>query len=142
MATNTLRVEVVSAEGRVWEGDALSVIARTTEGDVGIHARHEPFLATLVPCAAEVLSEDGRREVVAVDGGFISVSDNRVAIIAQFAQVAEEISMEQAEREQAELYKLIEDGDQSVETQQQYMRARAQVKAAAKYAGTTATPSH
>jgi len=74
---SVLRVEVVAAEGIAWEGDALSVIARTTEGDIGVLPNHEPLLAALVPCAAEVLTTDGNREVVAIDGGFISVADNR-----------------------------------------------------------------
>ena len=64
-----LRVEVVAADRRVWEGEALSVVARTTEGDIGIMANHEPLLALLVPCAAEILTKDGKREVLAVDGG-------------------------------------------------------------------------
>ena len=44
-----LRVEVVSAQGLIWEGDAVQVIARTTEGDIGILANHEPFMGILVP---------------------------------------------------------------------------------------------
>ena len=42
---NLLQVEVVAAEGKVWEGQAVSLIARTTEGDIGILADHEPFMA-------------------------------------------------------------------------------------------------
>ena len=60
-----LRVEVVSAEGLIWEGDAVQVIARTTEGDIGILANHEPFMGILVPGAAEVFTTDGR--IIALD---------------------------------------------------------------------------
>lgn len=63
-----LTAEVVSADGIVWVGPATQVTARTIEGDVGILPRHEPFLAALVPCAAEIISEDGRREIIAIDG--------------------------------------------------------------------------
>lgn len=125
-----LRVEVVSATGIVWEGDALSVVARTTEGDLGILANHEPFLAALVPCAAEVLTADGTREVIAVDDGFISVADNRVSLLAQFAKVAREIDLNAAEHELAAAEKRLNAGELDDETRQHFLRAQAQVRAA------------
>lgn len=125
-----LRVEVVAAEGMAWEGEALSVTARTTEGDIGILPDHEPMLASLVPCAAEVLTVDGRREVCAIDGGFISIADNRVSLISQFARVAEEIDLKAAERELAAAEKRLNAGEIDEETRHHFLRAQAQVKAA------------
>jgi len=134
MANDSLFVEVVSANARIWEGEALSVIARTTEGDIGIMPRHEPFLAALVPCAAEVLTADGQREIIALDGGFISVSDNRVSLLAQYAKVAHEILIDEAEKELAVAERNLNHGDNDLETMQHYNRASAQVKAARKAA--------
>lgn len=125
-----LRVEVVSANGITWEGDALSVIARTTEGDLGILPNHEPFLAAMVPCAAEVLTADGNREVVAIDGGFISVADNRVSLLSQFAKVAREIDLDAAEHELAAAERRLNAGELDEETRQHFLRAQAQVRAA------------
>jgi len=125
-----LRVEVVSADGIAWEGDALSVIARTVEGDLGVLPDHEPFLAVLVPCAAEVLTADGHREVVAVDGGFISVADNRVSVLSPFAKIAREIDLDAAEHELAAAERRLNAGDLDEETRQHYLRAQAQVRAA------------
>ncbi len=125
-----LRVEVVSADGITWEGEALSVIARTTEGDLGVLPGHEPFLAALVPCAAEVLTADGNREVLALDGGFISVADNRVSVLSQFAKVAKEIDLKAAEHELAAAEKRLNAGELDDETRQHYLRAQAQVRAA------------
>lgn len=125
-----LRVEVVAADGIAWEGEALSVIARTTEGDLGILPNHEPFLAGMVPCAAEVLTADGNREVVAIDGGFISVADNRVSLLAQFAKVAREIDLTAAEHELAAAEKRLNAGELDDETRQHFLRAQAQVRAA------------
>lgn len=127
---DVLRVEVVSADGITWEGDALSVIARTTEGDLGVLPNHEPFLAALVPCAAEVLTADGHREVLALDGGFISVADNRVSVLSQFAKVAKEIDLNAAEHELAAAERRLNAGDLDEETRQHYLRAQAQVRAA------------
>ena len=125
-----LRVEVVSADGIVWEGDALSVIARSTEGELGILPNHEPFLAVMVPCAAEVLTADGNREVMAIDGGFLSVADNRVSLLSQFAKVALEIDVNAAEHELAEAERRLNAGEQDEETRQHYQRALAQLRAA------------
>ena len=129
-----LRVEVVSAEGLIWEGDAVQVIARTTEGDIGILANHEPFMGILVPGAAEVFTTEGVREIVAVDGGFLSVSDNRVSLLNGYARMAGEISLPEAESELAKAQLALEKGDVSTETMQHYHRASAQVRAAQKAA--------
>ncbi len=127
---DVLRVEVVSADGITWEGEALSVIARSTEGDLGVLPGHEPFLAALVPCAAEVLTADGNREVLALDGGFISVADNRVSVLSQFAKVSKEIDLKAAEHELAAAEKRLNAGELDDETRQHYLRAQAQVRAA------------
>ncbi len=127
---DVLRVEVVSADGITWEGEALSVIARTTEGDLGVLPNHEPFLAALVPCAAEVLTADGNREVLALDGGFISVADNRVSVLSQFAKIAREIDLRAAEHELAAAEKRLDAGELDEETRQHFLRAQAQVRAA------------
>ncbi|WP_298135162.1 F0F1 ATP synthase subunit epsilon [Micropruina sp.] len=127
-----LFVDVVAADRRVWEGEAISVIARTTEGDIGIMANHEPLLAVLVPCAAEILTADGKREVLAVDGGFISVADNRVSILSQYGRLAHEILVEEAERERRAAWKRMNEGDNTEATRQHFNRAHAQLAAAKK----------
>ena len=127
-----LFVDVVAADRRVWEGEAISVIARTTEGDIGIMANHEPLLAILVPCAAEILTADGKREVLAVDGGFISVADNRVSILSQYGRLAHEILVEEAERERRAAWKRMNEGDNTEATRQHFNRAHAQLAAAKK----------
>ncbi|MCV4754364.1 F0F1 ATP synthase subunit epsilon, partial [Escherichia coli] len=84
---------------------------------------HEPLLAILVPSAAEVLSTDGVREIIAVDGGFLSVADNRVSILSGFASLAREISLPEAERELAEAQRALEAGDIDLQVQQHHARA-------------------
>ena len=122
-------VEIVAADRRVWEGEAISVVARTTEGDIGLLAHHEPVIAPLVASTAEVTTPDGRREIVVVDGGFLSCTPTRVALISPFAQLAHEISLEEAEHELREAQRALESGDNSEETNRHYQRARAQIRA-------------
>ena len=122
-------VEIVAADRRVWEGEAISVVARTTEGDIGLLAHHEPMIAPLVPSTAEVTTPDGRREIVVVDGGFLSVTPTRVALIAPFAQLAHEISLDEAEHELRDAQKALDAGDNSDEVRRHYQRAQAQIRA-------------
>lgn len=98
MAREPLHVAVVAADRQVWEGDAVNIIIRTTEGDLGILPGHEPILAALVPCAATIITDDGKQEIIAVDGGFVAVDDRgRVSILAQYARRSDELSVEEAQ---------------------------------------------
>mgnify|MGYP003510236548 FL=1 len=129
---DVLIVDVVAADRRVWEGKALSVILRTVDGDIGILPNHEPFLGVRVPGAAEILTTDGKREVVAVDGGFITVADNRVSVFGQYGRLAHELSIPEAEKELMAAEQKLNDGDNSEETRQHHDRATAQLAAAKK----------
>ncbi len=130
--TDALHVDVVAADRRVWEGEALSIVARTSEGDVGILPGHEPFLAVLVPCMVEILTDGGTREIVVVDGGFLSVADNRVAVLSPYGRLAKEISLTEAEGELRAAEKRLEAGEIDLETRQHHQRATAQLRAAQK----------
>ncbi|SDU57020.1 F0F1 ATP synthase subunit epsilon [Jiangella alkaliphila] len=103
-----LNVEVVAADRKVWSGEASIVIARTPEGEIGIMSGHEPVLGLLVAGPVTVRSTGGEAVVVAVSGGFLSVSENTIAILAEQAELADEIDVAAA---QAELAELGEDGD-------------------------------
>ena len=105
---------------------------RSTGGELGILPHHEPFLAVLVPCATEILTPDGKREVVAIDGGFITVADNRVSILSQYGRLAHEILVEEAERERRAAWKRMNEGDNTEATRQHFNRAHAQLAAAKK----------
>jgi F-type H+-transporting ATPase subunit epsilon len=127
-----LEVRVVSADSVVWSGEADSVIAKTVEGDIGILAGHEPVLSLLAPGGVEVLLPGGRREIVAVDGGFISVAKDHVSVISEYASMGEGISVDQAERALAEARAKLDAGEDDDETRKAYRRAEAQVSAAHK----------
>jgi F-type H+-transporting ATPase subunit epsilon len=127
-----MQVEVVSADQVVWSGESTNIIAKTVEGDIGILAGHSPVLAVLVPSAVEIVTPDGVREIVAVDGGFMSVAQGRVSILSEYARMAGEISLSAAERELAEAQARLDAGEDDDETRKHFVRASAQVKAAQK----------
>lgn len=77
-----LTVEIVSPEEEVFSGDAEFVLARTVEGDIGILPGHTPLLAQLVAYEVKVRTPAGER-TFPVDGGFMTVKDDRVIILAE-----------------------------------------------------------
>ena len=127
-----MQVEVVSADRVVWSGRATAIVAKTVDGDIGILPDHSPVLGVLVPGGVEILSDEPKREIVAVDGGFISVAQNRVSILSEYARMADEISLREAERELAEAQSRLDAGDDDDEVRKHYLRASAQVRAAQK----------
>jgi len=127
-----MQVEVVSADRVVWSGESTNVIAKTSDGEIGILPGHAPVLAVLQPSAVVIFCEDGRREVVAVDGGFVSVSQGRVSILSEYAQLADEVSVSQAEQEVAQAQQRLDSGDGSDEDRKNFQRAMAQLRAAQK----------
>lgn len=135
MVTSTLHVEVVSAERSIWSGEAVNIIARTVEGDIGILPGHSPVVALLQPSAVEIFTPEGTREIVAVDDGFISVAQGRVSILSSFARLGHEIVLAEAEKEYLEAKHRLDTEVDDEETRQHLERARAQVRAAEKYTG-------
>ncbi len=93
-----LQVELVAADRTVWSGEASMVIARTTEGDVGVLRGHAPLLSLLTDATVEISAPDGIVHAV-VDGGFLSVAANRVSILSERALLAEEIKIDEAKAE-------------------------------------------
>ncbi len=82
-----LTVSVVSADERVWSGEATQVVARTTEGQIGILADHEPVLAILADGEVKVTTVAGETLRVSADSGFLSVDSNVVQVVAGRASV-------------------------------------------------------
>ena len=94
-----LHVELVAADRTVWSGEANLVIARTTEGDIGVLPNHAPTLSLMVDGVVEVNTSDNEVWVAAVDAGFLSVADNRVSILSEHAEMSHEIDLEKARQD-------------------------------------------
>ena len=93
----TLQVELVAVERMIWSGEASMVIARTTEGELGVLPGHAPLLGELAPGGVVTIrTESGEDVVVAAHGGFLSVTDRGVSILAETAEISTEIDVERA----------------------------------------------
>lgn len=98
-----MTVELVAVEQRLWSGSAKLVSAQTTEGEIGVMPGHEPVLGQLVEGGVvAITTADGERVVAAVHGGFLSVTATTVTILAESADMAQDVDVEAAKAVLAE----------------------------------------
>lgn len=80
-----LQVELVSADRKVWSGEASMVVARTVEGEIGLLPGHAPLLAVLAGGDVRITSVSGETVTATAEGGFLSVEHDRVTVVADSA---------------------------------------------------------
>ena len=133
--SEALHVELVAAHRTVWSGDAAMVIARTTEGDIGVLRDHAPALSLLSEAVVEIQVEGTDDVVVAsVDGGFLSVANNRVSILSEHVVLGEDVHVDKAKAELEEARGLIGSDN---EAERRVRRAEARLRAAEKISSGT-----
>jgi F-type H+-transporting ATPase subunit epsilon len=125
-----VNVSVVAPEERVWEGEAEMVVARSPEGEFAILRGHIPFLAALVPGPVKVVSGD-TREVFLVPGGLLEASgprdDYHVIVLADAAERAGDIDLDEARRRLDDARRLMEDQDERAEAEMRVALARVEI---------------
>lgn len=86
---NQLSVKVVAVEESVWSGEAEMLVARTTEGEIGVLPGHSPLLGLLKePSQVRVKLAGGEQLTYDVSGGFLSVDSGGVTVLAESATAA------------------------------------------------------
>ena len=90
-------LNIVTPEGRVYQGRVESIVLPGSEGDFGVLGGHERFLAPLRVGEVEIRDERGER-FAAVSGGFADVSGDQVVVLAETCELAERIDAARAER--------------------------------------------
>ncbi len=100
---SSIKLDIVTAERVVYSGDVDMVIAPGVEGQLGILPHHAPLMA-LLQAGELVARKGGQDEILAISGGFLEVRPDRVIVLADAAERAEEIDMAraQAARKRAE----------------------------------------
>jgi len=98
----TLRVALVVPDRELWSGEASMVIAKTTEGDIGVLTGRAPVFGVLAEGSlVEIVTGDETRVRAAVSGGFLSVADDRVSVLAAEAQLGQDVDVAVAREELA-----------------------------------------
>ena len=91
-------LRVVSVERSLFEGDVEFIIANGADGELGVLARHAPLMTILKPGPLRIQEGlGGPEQVLFVGGGFLEVLPDRVTVLADVAEQADEISIERAE---------------------------------------------
>ena len=94
---NVMTVEVVSPEEVLYSGEATMVVTRTIGGgEVAFQPGHVSFLGALTENHTRVFLADGSIEDVAVHGGFVEVSNNKVSILSDAAELGSQVDIERA----------------------------------------------
>ena len=94
---STMHVELVSVEKAIWSGEASAVYARTSDGEIGVLPGHTPLLGALEPGWVVRIDRVDEPELrVAVHGGFLSVREDGVSVLAEMAEVSGDIDVDRA----------------------------------------------
>lgn len=87
-----LNIEIVAVDRKIWSGTGTFLFTRTTTGEIGILPHHIPLVAQLVDDAMVRVEREGEKDLrIAVDGGFMSVTEKGVSILAESAEFESEI---------------------------------------------------
>ena len=92
----TMHVELLTPERSLFSGDVTYVMARTSDGDIAFLANHAPFIGTLEICVVKIERPGEADLFAAVHGGFVHVAKNRVTLLADVAELANEIDVARA----------------------------------------------
>jgi F-type H+-transporting ATPase subunit epsilon len=89
--SHTLHVDIVSAEGQIFSGEASMVVAPGREGELGILPRHAPLLTVLRPGEVRVQTPDGEQHPFYIGGGALEVQPSKVTVLADTAVRAKDL---------------------------------------------------
>jgi F-type H+-transporting ATPase subunit epsilon len=131
MAT-TIHVDIVSAEGQIFSGEATMVFAPGSQGELGIAPRHAPLLTTLKAGEVRVQSEGAQEQVFYVGGGVMEVQPHQVSVLADTAARAQDLDEAAAITARQRAEEAVRGRTDKVgiaEAQSELLRAVAQLKA-------------
>jgi F-type H+-transporting ATPase subunit epsilon len=121
---NTLRVEIVTPDGSVYDDEVVMAVVPGVEGELGLLARHEPLVSLLAVGETRVQLADGEWERFATGIGYVQILFDKVLIVVDHAENAHAIDVARAEaaRQRAEA-RLAADGDPSARAEVDFYKA-------------------
>ncbi|HEV8332422.1 MAG TPA: F0F1 ATP synthase subunit epsilon [Steroidobacteraceae bacterium] len=128
----TIHVDIVSAEGEIFSGEASMVFVPAIMGDIGIAPRHAPLLTTLKPGEVRVQTPEGGEQFFYVSGGAIEIQPHLVTVLADTALRAhdlDEAAALQAKQRAEEALRNRDDKMDTAKLQAELAQAAAQIRA-------------
>lgn len=95
---NTFKLTVLAADKPFYEGECLSLVFSTVDGQHGVQANHSNMIAAIVPGTLRVVTPEKGETIAAVSEGIIKVENNSVLILADSIELPEEIDENRARR--------------------------------------------
>jgi F-type H+-transporting ATPase subunit epsilon len=129
---NTIHVDIVSAEGQIFAGEANMVYVPASQGEIGIAPRHAPLLSTLKPGEVRVQIDGQEEQSFYVGGGALEVQPHLVSVLADTAARArdlDEAAAQAAKQRAEEAVRDRKDKLELAEAQAELARAVAQLRA-------------
>lgn len=121
---STFSLQIITPEKIFFEGEVQRVIVRTTEGDVGILAKHEKYVAALPSGPVKITMPDGTERLAALSGGAVKVSPTQTAILANAVEWAEDIDVDWAKRSEQDALRRKENSKDQQELQYAEMKLK------------------
>lgn len=121
---STFMLQIITPEKVFFEGEVQRVIVRTTEGDVGILAKHEKYVAALPSGPVRITLENGKERLAALSGGAVKVSPSQTAILANAVEWAEDIDVDWAKRSEQDALRRKENSKDQQELQYAEMKLK------------------
>ncbi|MGH8166196.1 MAG: F0F1 ATP synthase subunit epsilon [Woeseiaceae bacterium] len=134
----TIQVDIVSAEGEIYSGNARMVYAPARMGEVGIAPRHAPLLTALKPGEVRVEDTDGKEHFFYITGGMLEIQPHLVTVLADTAlrgEQLDEAAALSAKQHAEEALKGISDETDLARAQAELAEAEARYRAAQKLKG-------
>jgi len=134
----TIKIDIVSAEGEIYSGDANMVYVPAQMGEVGIAPRHAPLLTSLKPGEVRVEDVDGKEHFFYVTGGMLEVQPHLVTVLADTALRGDELDEAAAKKAQKQAEKALEGASEETDlkrAQSELAEANARYRAAQKLKG-------
>lgn len=95
---NTFALNVLAAEKPFFDGECISLVIPTSDGQYGIQAKHNNMIAAIVPGELKITTPDGNVIIAAVSEGLVKVENNQVLILVDTLELPEEIDENRAKR--------------------------------------------
>ncbi len=130
--SKTLQCDIVSAQDKIWSGQAAQVFAAGVSGELGIYPRHTPLITQLKPGPVRVVDTQGEEQFFFVGGGIIEVQPHIVTVLADTAVRADDLDEAAAQRAKDEAERELQNrtGEMEVaEAQAKLAEAIAQLQA-------------
>lgn len=106
-----INLDIATPEKKVFSGKVREIIAPGIKGEFGVLPDHAPFSTVLSPGVVEIIYEDGKKELLAVSGGYIEVNRDKVILLLETVQKEDEMDIETVKRRKEEKEKLLKAKD-------------------------------